>query len=320
MLNIGDDMRRSTSFIIALLGMIMIITGLIILDKDMMLKLDNYTYKYLKIHIVSDNNTRINKDEIIKIAKNKNYKDSVMYPYYELLNKNEKIVYDKLLELANKYEKVLKPSVKVTLDEVKDIYNSLMYDHPEIFWLDNNYTCTYDENNIVIKIELNYTNIINKINIARSEFDKEVNNIVEEAKKLETDYEKELYVHDTLINKIKYDSNEKNDQSAYGALVLGNAVCVGYAKSFQIVMNKLGIPTYYIVGMTDERHAWNLIELEDGFYNVDLTFDDGIDKIYYKYFNVSNEMISKDHKRENLSLKIDKENGKKYINTLSSLK
>ena len=285
------------------------------MDKDMILKIDNYTYKYLKIHIVKDSNTKINKNDILKIAKNKDYSNSVIYPYYELLNQNEKITYNELLKVINNYEKEYIPTTRITLEEVENVINSLMYDHPEIFWLDNNYSCSYTEDNNVVKIELKYTEIINKIKIARSEFDSEIERIVNEAKKLETDYEKEIYVHDVLINKINYDTNEKNDQSAYG-----KSVCVGYAKSFQIIMNKLGIPTYYIVGMTNERHAWNLVELEDGFYNVDLTFDDGINEVYYKYFNVSDEMINSDHKRESLSVNITKATGKKYINTYSQLK
>ena len=310
------------SRLILIIIVIVLIIGLIfyiINDKDMMNKIDNYSYNLFKIHI-NNKDTEINKNKVIKIAKNKNYKDSVFYPYYELLTDDEKKVYDELLDAVKKYKELLIPSVEINSNELNDVYNALMYDHPELFWLDTKYSCICDESNLVLKIFINYTNVIKKINVARNEFDKEVDKIVDEAKKYKTDYEKELFVHDTLINKISYDSDEEDDQSAYQALVVGKAVCVGYSKAFQVVMNKLGIPAYYIVGEIDENHAWNLIELEDGFYNIDLTFDDGNDRIYYKYFNVNEQMITKDHKREGLSIKIVKANGKKYLNTLSTTK
>lgn len=312
--------KRSTILIIIIVVLIIGLISLIFLDKDMMKKIDNYSYNIFKVHILSNKDTKINREEIIKTAKNKDYKDSVIFPYYELLSKKEKTVYDELLDAVNDYKKTLRPSEEISPEALNDVYNALMYDHPELFWLSTDYSCMCDETNQVIKIDLEYTNIMSKIKIARIKFDEEINKIAVEANKLKTDYEKELYVHDTLINKIKYTTDEKNDQSAYGAVVLGKSVCVGYAKAFQFIMNKLGIPTYYIVGLTNENHAWNLIELEDGFYNVDLTLDDGEDEIYYTYFNVNDEMINKDHMRKGLSQKLIDANGNKYINSYSKLK
>ena len=84
-------------------------------------------------------------------------------------------------------------------------------------------------------------------------------------------------------------------------------------------MTKLGIPTYSITGYSNENHVWNIVELEDGFYNVDLTWDDQYEQRIYKYFNISDEMINEDHKKDDISSKIKYNNGTKYINTYSSL-
>ena len=84
-------------------------------------------------------------------------------------------------------------------------------------------------------------------------------------------------------------------------------------------MTKLGIPTYYITGEAKGDHAWILILLEDGYYNVDVTWDDQVDRIIYKYYNVNEEKISVDHTRKELSSMLVKAEGIKYANTYSTL-
>jgi transglutaminase/protease-like cytokinesis protein 3 len=51
-------------------------------------------------------------------------------------------------------------------------------------------------------------------------------------------------------------------------------------------MQQLGVPTYYTVGWGGEMHAWDIIKLEDDYYNVDVTWDDQ-DPTMYDFFNVS---------------------------------
>lgn len=279
-------------------------------------KIDTILYKITGKYYLTDTNEKINKEEIIAIAKNKDYSNSIYYPYYELLNDNQKKVYKDIIYNANNYNTTFKPSAQLNNTELKEVFEAVFYDHPEIFWLDSSYYVLSIQNIIKIK----FTDIINDIDNAKKQFNNEINKIVTEANKQETDYEKELYVHNTLINLIEYDENEENHQNAYDAIINKKAVCAGYTKLFQIIMIKLRIPTYYITGYSEnETHSWNLIELEDGFYNVDVTWDDHQNKIMYKYFNINDEMINKDHLRRGLSAKLTKLNGKKYINKLSSL-
>lgn len=272
--------------------------------------------------LIQDENEKNNYKELLKSGevKNRDYIDAEFYPYYALLTETEKEVYYDILEGAQKYKEYVVPSRKIKIEEVKNIYHAVMFDHPEIFWLDSKYSYDYyHDTDEVIKISLSYTDVINDIEHNKEIFNEAVNSIVDVAKTYELDYEKEKYVHDALINIITYDENYKEDQSAFGALIHNKAVCAGYAKSFQIIMTKLGIPTYYITGMADGEHAWNLILLDDGYYNIDLTWDDQVDRIIYKYYNVSEDMINKDHTRKDLSINIVKANGTKYINKYSTL-
>ncbi len=285
-------------------------------------KANEFFKERFNISLIKDKNEKNNFDEIINSgdAKNRDYIDAEFYPYYGLLNGAQKEVYYDIIEGANEYKESIIPSRKIQIDDVKNIYYAVMFDHPEIFWLDSKYSYDYyHDSNEVIKINLKYTDAINNIEENRRLFDSQINSIVDVAKTYELDYEKEKYVHDELINRITYDETYKDDQSAFNAMVSNRAVCAGYAKSFQIIMTKLGIPTYYLTGDAKGEHAWNLILLEDGYYNVDLTWDDQIDRIIYKYFNINEEQIRIDHTRKDLAIKIVEANGNKYINKYSTI-
>lgn len=101
------------------------------------------------------------------------------------------------------------------------------------------------------------------------------------AKELEglSDYEKVKAVHDYLVLQCEYTGGFP---SIYDALFNGKTICVGYAGTFFRIMNKLNIPVQYVCG---EDHAWNLVQLDGEWYNIDVTWDDaGGNNVSYEYF------------------------------------
>ena len=86
-----------------------------------------------------------------------------------------------------------------------------------------------------------------------------------------------LAVHDYLILNTAYDTpafeSGQNTPSHYatGTLLTGNAVCSGYASSFLLLMQIAGIPCEYV---HSDNHAWNLVQIEDEWYHIDVTWDD----------------------------------------------
>lgn len=237
---------------------------------------------------------------------------SVYYPYYETLNSNQKKIYKQVYANALKYKKEFTPVTKIKSTELSDVIYAINYDHPELFYLDTTYGYKYTSDYTCVQIVLNYNTTINNIESNKLEFDKEINKIVKEAKKYKTHYEKEKYVHDYLVKNVDYELNSKYNQSAYSAIVNKKSVCSGYARSFQLIMTKLEIPTYYVTGSsTSGPHAWNIISLSDGFYNIDVTFDDTT--MSHKYFNLEDNKFDKNHKRDNISLKIPYANGSKFL-------
>ena len=106
--------------------------------------------------------------------------------------------------------------------------------------------------------------------------------LVDQANTLcQTDLEKVFYVHEWLVQNIAYDREHlsddvKDDHNLRGALLEGTAVCDGYAKTYALTLRKLGI-TGVLVTSKDIGHAWNMVELDGNWYQVDCTWDDPVD-------------------------------------------
>ena len=127
------------------------------------------------------------------------------------------------------------------------------------------------------------------------------------------DFDKELYIHDYVVNNTKYDySNYLNDNipdtsfNAYGSLILGKAVCEGYSKAFKLLCDLSGLECMLVEGKSRVsgsswiNHAWNIVKIDGSFYHVDSTFDDpvmpnGKDVLSYDYFNLTDKSLTTSH-------------------------
>lgn len=115
-----------------------------------------------------------------------------------------------------------------------------------------------------------------------------------------SDYENELAIHDYLVSHITYIDNGGSTFNAYDAMINGEAVCSGYTESFKTFMDMLGIENYTISGKAgNEQHIWNVVKLDNDWYQVDVTWDDPVgssqEYIDHSYFNISDSDMAIDH-------------------------
>lgn len=110
------------------------------------------------------------------------------------------------------------------------------------------------------------------------------------------------YVYDWIIENCQYDKDVSNRDSkwqsftAYGALINSKAVCEGYSRSIQLLLNRLGVDCQLITGYTHQTpHMWNIVKIDGDYYHLDATFDTSLQVKLYDYFNISDKQISKDH-------------------------
>lgn len=227
--------------------------------------------------------------------------------YYTMLNQTEQQLYAQFYANAFNLNQTFTVKEDVYPEELQTIFQTVYYDHPELFWLDNTYSYQYDMNSgKVISVTLGFNSTADDIDASKQAFDAAANAIISGAQNYQSDYEKEKYVHDALIQMTEYDLNADMNQSAYSLLVNHRTVCAGYARSFQYLMNQLGITTYYVVGTSEgQDHAWNIVMLDGNYYNVDVTWDDAAgDSDPYYFFNLADDEFNEYHTREGLSVNL----------------
>ena len=243
--------------------------------------------------------------------------DPEIYPYYAMLDSKVQKLYKQIYASACDLVSSFEPCVEVNTDQVQYAFEAVFADHPELFYIQTAYTEKYTADKKVVEIDLAYYTIANDLENARAAFDAAATAIEEGARQYPDAYSREKYVHDYLIQNVVYDASAPLDQSAYSALVNGRSVCAGYARAFQYVCQKLGIPAYYCAGTSGEDHAWNIVKLGDGYYNVDVTWDDS-DPSTYDYFNKTDGDYSGTHVRKSLSVYLPACTGTQYRNLESS--
>lgn len=233
------------------------------------------------------------------------------YPYYQMLSENQQSVYRQIYANAQNLTEKFAPEKTVSASDVKTAFEAVIGDHPEMFWLETGYSSKYLANGQCVEIDLKYNGTADDLESAKQRFDAAAQNLITGAASLDSNYEKEKYVHDALASAVTYDLTADMNQSAYSALVNGKSVCAGYARAYQYLLQQLGIPCYFCTGYSGGDHAWNIVKLEDGYYNVDVTWDDAA-AIRYDYFNKTDADFASTHVRQNLSVYLPACNGTAY--------
>jgi hypothetical protein len=123
-------------------------------------------------------------------------------------------------------------------------------------------------------------------------------------------YDSTLAVHDWLVANIVYDDSIKQtgtENGSYGALIHKKTMCQGYAESLQLILEcATDVQVKMQVGEGNSGdgnwigHAWNLVYMNDAWYQVDATFDDPVGNpdraVNHFYFGQDDETMTFDHK------------------------
>ena len=274
--------------------------------------------------------------------------NSNTYSYADFLDENNKAVYDALKVWTtpdlSSVSVAFPTAVKVSLsalpgtssyssdDETalndalmqncKPGRDSLLFDYPEICWLDPNnmsvglMNTTVKHSSITglytltiggIKITPNLSSSFSTLQEAQNYENKlsdAVDNFVINGT---TSYDKIREMHDEISTFTYYDTSAKFSSSAIGALITPGVVCEGYSKAFKLLCDRENIPCVLVFGNFDKDkmtgHMWDYVKMEDGkWYAVDVTWDDedGYNGVVakYDYFIKGSDSYFKNHTEE----------------------
>ena len=115
-----------------------------------------------------------------------------------------------------------------------------------------------------------------------------------------TDYEKEEAVYKWLTTKLTNDTGlltvipttGDGVDNPYGVLKNHQAVCVGYATTFRLFMQMMGIECM-VIHSSDRIHSWDLVNLDGDWYHVDCYMDS--DNGNYANFNMNDQAAASGH-------------------------
>lgn len=113
-----------------------------------------------------------------------------------------------------------------------------------------------------------------------------------------SDYEKELAVYKWMVENIGHGSGgvisrpgaSRSPFTPHDVLMDKDAVCVGYATTFRLFMNMLGMDCHIV---HNDYHSWDLVRLDDGWYHVDI-YSDAHGGLYGN-FNMTDKICQMGH-------------------------
>ena len=229
--------------------------------------------------------------------------------YYNKLNDGQKKIYESIANAVKNFQSefpirdYVADNKENFAQEVSVAIAAFINDHPEVFYIESQYS-TYTLsgfNGDIGYIKLNYTeSTLEDVNSKIEIIKQKIQEYITGTENL-SDYEKELYIHDKLAQNVTYSNLEdlpRAYHTAEGPFLENIGVCDGFTKTLQILYDQLGIDSIIVLGVLDDNpHAWNLVNIEDDWYHVDLTSSRSIVEetgiITHAYFNLSDERMKK---------------------------
>ena len=175
-------------------------------------------------------------------------------------------------EVSNGY------TVNLNGDLLNDIYRELQREDPIGVCAVAQWSYGVRGNEYIIEITYNIP--VDELNRMKSETPGLVQKAIQEMNVNSNDhYTIICAVNEYLCDTVVYPPNEPYaavTHTSYGAFH-GDAVCEGYAIAAKLMLNELGIRCDIQVGVCTNGggHAWNLVELENQWYQMDVTWNDG---------------------------------------------
>ena len=185
------------------------------------------------------------------------------------------------------------------------VWKVFYVENPIYYWLSN--TLKVNAEDLLLCIDQDYATVD-----CREQCDLAIKDMVQDCNSNITvgmsDLGKALAIHDFICTRMNYayesDGVTPQDDiwahNMIGCAKYNLGVCESYAKTYQYLCSLNGIECITVTGFGgDEKHAWNLININDTWYGVDATWNDtGTEELSYSCFGMAKEYLDTDHTAE----------------------
>ncbi|WP_350454356.1 transglutaminase domain-containing protein [Slackia heliotrinireducens] len=211
---------------------------------------------------------------------------------YSQLNESDQELYRIVLDAMQSREPRDLP--EITMFDLTRIREHIMADHPEIMYLDamELSTQTNSATGEVVKttVTCHYSMSAEEYEATMEQVDAAVAECLAGLSADTDDYEKAKYVFEWIALNTTYDqaaaerldgvdsetaSDGSNGQTIANVMLDHTAVCGGYARAYQYMLQQMGIQCAYVTGTANGgAHAWCVALLDGNYYYIDPTWGD----------------------------------------------
>lgn len=239
----------------------------------------------------------------------------VEYFYRSRLTESKQRLYDALKNGIEKHEATVS-ATGFSAEEIWNVAEAVEYDHPELFW----YKTPSVRGEEAV---LNYGASAEEAALLQRRIDEATAKYLAAIDDSMSAYDVAIRLHAALISAVDYDTIALNRQHAQGGpdkdkidylrticgvFLDGKAVCEGYARAMQYLLQKCGVECAeaagYIIKENGEKsgaHAWNILKIDGAYYYLDTTWDDSSNTVQsvkntdfgFNYFCITTDELTR---------------------------
>lgn len=228
--------------------------------------------------------------------------------YFQLDDEGKKL-YDTIYYGVSEHKNPIFIGFNKESDNVFDILKTVLCEHPELFWCSG--SCSFSSNGY---LTVKYSCSKEEAQLKSQKIDAKAEELLSTLGT--SQQEKAVQLFDYVVETTEYDfenvSNLENNpeiSTIEGVLLNGRAVCGGYAKAYQFLLQRAGMQAVYVTGAAnspkgEQHHGWVCQQIDGENYFSDPTWSDSFEGhsdsnfISHTYFCLSGDEISETHKAD----------------------
>lgn len=218
---------------------------------------------------------------------------------YKQLPASEQKLYANIVESAKNFIPNAQIPQDLNINQVIKTYVNVINQEPELFWLPRAIPVSIGN-----YLKINYVYTAEEVAEIQPALDKNAKTILNTVNQYKSTFSKIKVIYDWVVLNSNFStSNSEDTCSIKNGLTKGaDLQCAGYARTMQYLFDLAGIQSVVVIGKNPEgtTHAWNKVYCENGYYILDATWGDPINKhgedyIRYNFFLVPDSWVKNDH-------------------------